>query len=74
MIENGDDISFIVSGLTKQIHSVRAKENINVVFRLIPLIHTMELKLPKIKICEMNYNSQEKLCSYYYYPERINII
>ena len=74
MIENGDDISFIVSGLTKQIHSVRAKENINVVFRLIPLIHTMELKLPKIKICEMNYNSQEKLCSYYYYPEKINII
>ena len=74
MIENRDDISFMVSGLTKQVHSVRAKEILNVVFRLIPLIHNMELTLPKIKICEMNYNSQEKLCSYYYYPEKINII
>ena len=74
MIENGDDINFIVSGLTKQVYSIKAKEILNVVFRLIPLIHNVELKLPKIKICEMSYTSQEKLCSNYYYPEKINII
>ena len=73
VIENGDDINFIVSGLTKQIHSIRGNEIMNVVFRLIPLIHNVELKLPVIKITEINYNSQEKLCSYYYYPEKIFI-
>ena len=74
IIENGEDINFIVSGMTKQIHSVKAKENLNVVFRLIPLVHNVELKLPFIKISEMSYNSQEKICSNYYYPEKINII
>ena len=74
MIENGDDINFIVSGLTRQIHSIKAKEILNVVFRLIPLVHNVELKLPKIKICEMSYTSQEKFCSNYYYPEKINIL
>ena len=74
MIENGDDINFIVSGLTKQVYSIKAKEILNVVFKLIPLIHNVELKLPKIKICEMSYTSQEKFCSNYYYPEKINII
>ena len=74
MIENGDDINFIVSGLTKQVYSIKAKEILNFAFRLIPLIHNVELKLPKIKICEMSYTSQEKLCSNYYYPEKINII
>ena len=74
MIENGDDVNFIVSGMTKKIHSIKSKEILNVVFRLIPLIHNIELKLPKIKICEMNYTSQEKYCSNYYYPEKINII
>ena len=74
MIENGDDINFIVSGMTRQIHSLKSKEIMNFAFRLIPLIHNIELKLPKIKICEMNYTSQEKFCSNYYYPEKINII
>ena len=74
MIENGDDINFIVSGLTKQIHSIEAKEILNVVFKLIPLVHNVELKLPKIKITEMSYNSQEKMCSNYFYPEKINIL
>ena len=74
MIENGDDINFIVSGLTKQLHSIEAKEILNVVFKLIPLVHNVELKLPKIKISELSYNSQEKLCSNYYYPEKINIL
>ena len=74
MIENGEDINFIVSGLTKQIYSIEAKDIINVVFRLIPLVHNVELKLPKIKICEMSYNSQEKICSNYYYPEKISIL
>ena len=74
MIENGDDINFIVSGLTKQIHSIEAKEILNVVFKLIPLVHNVELKLPKIKITEMSYNSQEKMCSNYFYPEKINVL
>ena len=74
VIENGDDINFIVSGLTKQVHSIRANEIIDVVFKLIPLIHNVELKLPIIKITEMNYNSQERICSNYYYPEKIFII
>lgn len=73
MIENGEDINFIVSGSTKQVLSIKAKEIMNVAFRLIPLIHNVELKLPKLKISEMNYNSQEKLWSNYYFPEKINI-
>ena len=73
MIENGEDINFIVSGLTKQIHSIKAKEILNVVFRLIPLVHNVEFKLPKIKIYEMSYTSQEKFCSNYY-PDKINIL
>jgi hypothetical protein len=73
IIENGNDVNFIMSGLTKQIYSIKSKDILNVVFRLIPLVHNIELKLPKIKICEMGYNSQEKLCSIYFYPEIINI-
>ena len=73
IIENGNDVNFIVSGLTKQIYSIKSRDILNVVFRLIPLVHNIELKLPKIKICEMGYYSPEKLCSIYYYPEIVNI-
>lgn len=73
IIENGNDVNFIMSGLTKQIYSIKSKDILNVVFRLIPLVHNTELKLPKIKICEMGYYSQEKLCSIYFYPEIINV-
>ena len=73
IIENGNDANFIMSGLTKQIYSIKSKDILNVVFRLIPLNHNIELKLPKIKICEMEYYSQEKLCSIYFCPEIINI-
>ena len=73
IIENGNDANFIMSGLTKQIYSIKSKDILNIVFRLIPLAHNIELKLPKIKICEMGFYSQEKLCSIYFYPEIINI-
>ena len=69
IIENGNDTNFIMSGLTKQIYSIKSKDFLNIVFRLIPLAHNIELKLPKIKICEIGFYSQEKLSSIYFYPE-----
>ena len=73
-IENGNDINFIVTGFTKQVLNIKSKEIMNVIFRLIPLIHNVELKLPTLKISEIDYNTQEKICSNYYCPEKINII
>ena len=74
IIENGQEINFIVSGVTKQVHNIKANEIINVIFRLIPLIRNQELKLPVIKICEMNFDSSEKICSNYYFLDKIYII
>ena len=74
MIENGEDINFIVSGSTKQVLSIKAKEIMNVAFRLIPLIRKQELKLPTIKIYEMNFDSADKICSNYYFLDKIYVI
>ena len=74
IIENGEEVNFIVSGMTKQVHNIKANDNINVIFRLIPLIRNEELKLPTVKICEYNYDSLEKLCSDYFFLDKIYII
>ena len=74
IIENGKEVNFIVSGMTKQVHNIKAKENINVIFRLIPLMRNEELKLPVVKICEHNCDSLEKICSNYFFLDKIYII
>ena len=74
IIENGQEINFIVSGVTKQVHNIKANEMVNLIFRLIPLIRNEELKLPVIKICEMNFDSIEKICSNYYFLDKIYIV
>ena len=74
LIENGKEVDFIVSGVTKQVHSIKAKEIVNLIFRLIPLIRNEELKLPTIKISEMNLDSTEKICSNYYFLDKQYII
>lgn len=73
-IETGDQINFLVSGAIKQIHSIQAKGIINITFRLIPLIHNIELQLPAIKIKDMNQNPEEGIYSNYFYPEKLKII
>ena len=73
IIENGQEINFIVSGVTKQVHNIKANEIMNIIFRLIPLIRNQELKLPVIKISEMNFDSSEKICSNYYFLDKIYI-
>ena len=74
IIENGKELDFIVSGVTKQVHDIKANEIINVIFRLIPLIRKQELKLPTIKIYEMNFDSADKICSNYYFLDKIYVI
>ena len=74
IIENGKEVNFIVSGVTKQVHNIKANENVNLIFRLIPIIRNEELKLPTIKICEMSFDSIEKICSNYYFLDKIYII
>ena len=74
IIESGKEIEFIVSGVTKQVHDIKANEIKNLIFRLIPLIRNEELKLPTIKIMEMNFDSFEKICSYYYFLDKIYTI
>ena len=73
IIENGQDVNFMVSGVTKQVHNIQANEIVNIIFRLIPLIRNQELKLPVIKIREMNLDSTDKICSNYYFLDKIFI-
>ena len=73
IIENGQEVNFIVSGVTKQVHHIQANEIVNIIFRLIPLLRNQELKLPVIKICEMNLDTQEKISSNYYFLDKIYI-
>ena len=74
IIENGEEVNFIVSGMTKQVHNINANDNLDVIFRLIPLIKNEELKLPTVKICEHNSDTLEKICSYYFFLDKIYII
>ena len=73
IIENGQEVNFIVSGVTKQVHHIQANEIVNIIFRLIPLLRNQELKLPVVKICEMNLDTQEKISSNYYFLDKIYI-
>ena len=75
-IENGNEINCMISGKVKQSKNIRAEESINFVYKLIPLQYG-ELKLPSLKIWEMslNINSKDKkICSHYYFPQKIKVI
>ena len=73
-IETGEEIHFMISGKIKQSKNIKARETITFLYKLIPL-QTGELKLPSLKIWEINLNNlQEKLCSNYFCPQKITII
>ena len=75
-IENGNEINCMISGKVKQSKNIRAEECINFIYKIIPL-QNGELKLPSLKIWEMNLNinsKEKKICSHYYFPQKIKII
>jgi hypothetical protein len=73
-IETGNEINFIISGKIKQSKSIKSKETINFIYKLIPL-QTGELKLPSLKIWEININNlQERLYSNYYFHQKIKVL
>ena len=75
-IESGDEINCMISGKIKQSKNIRAEESTKFVYKLIPL-HFGELKLPSLKIWEMNLNTNskdKKICSHYYFPQKIKVI
>ena len=73
-IETGDEINFIISGKIKQSKYINSNETIKFVYKLIPL-QSGELKLPSLKIWEININNlQERLYSNYYFPQKITVI
>ena len=71
-MENGDEINFIISGKTKQTKIIKSQETINFMYKLIPL-QRGELKLPSLKIWEIS-NNQDRICSNFYFPQKITII
>ena len=74
LIETGDEIHFIISGKIKQSKNIKSKETIKFFYKLIPL-QAGELKLPSLKIWEINLNNlQDILCSNYYFPQKITLI
>ena len=74
LIETGDEINFIISGKIKQSKTIKSKETIKFIYKLIPL-QRGELKLPSLKIWEIDINNiQEKICSNYYFPQKITVI
>ena len=73
-IEKGNEINFMISGKIKQSKDIRGGENIHFRYILIPLKFG-ELKLPSLKIWEMSLNTKDKkLCSHYYFPQKIKVI
>lgn len=73
-IETGNEINFLISGKIKQSKSIKSKETINFIYKLIPL-QTGELKLPSLKIWEININNlQDRLYSNYYFHQKIKVL
>ena len=72
-IETGDEINFIISGKVKQTKNIKSNETVKFIYKLIPL-QNGELKLPTLKIWEININTQDRLCSHYYFPQKITVI
>ena len=73
-IETGDEINFMISGKIRQSKNIKAKETIKFIYKLIPL-QNGELKLPSLKIWEININNaQDRICSNFYFPQKIAII
>ena len=75
-IESGDEINCMISGKVKQYKNIRAEESAKFVYKLIPLQYG-EMKLPSLKIWEMNFNANakdKKICSHYYFPQKIKVI
>ena len=73
-IETGNEINFIISGKIKQSKVIKSKESINFIYKLIPL-QSGELKLPSLKIWEININNlQDRLYSNYYFHPKIKVL
>ena len=74
-IETGDEINFIISGKVKQSKMIKSDETVKFIYKLIPL-QSGELKLPSLKIWEINVNNniQDRICSHYYFPQKIKVI
>ena len=73
-IETGNEINFIISGKIKQSKVIKSKESINFIYKLIPL-QAGELKLPSLKIWEININNlQDRLYSNYYFHPKIKVL
>ena len=75
-IESGNEINCMISGKVKQYKNIRAEESAKFVYKLIPLQYG-EMKLPSLKIWEMNFNTNskdKKICSHYYFPQKIKVI
>ena len=74
-IENGNEINCMISGKIRQSKNIRAEEAINFMYKLIPL-QFGELKLPSLKIWEISSISgkDKKICSHYYFPQKIKVI
>ena len=73
LIETGEEMNFIVSGQVKQTINIIQGGEFSTKYRLIPF-RNGELKLPSIKIWEINRMNQEKILSNYYFPNKIIII
>ena len=73
LIEMGEEINFMLSGQGKQMTNLRQSGEFSKKYRLIPLKNG-ELKLPSIKIWEINSLNQAKILSNYYFPDQIVVI
>ena len=54
---------------------IKSDETVKFIYKLIPL-QSGELKLPSLKIWEINVNNniQDRICSHYYFPQKIKVI
>ena len=74
LLETGDEINFIISGKIKQSKTIKSNEIIKFIYKLIPL-QRGELKLPSLKIWEIDINKiPDKICSNYYFPQKIIVV
>ena len=69
LIENNDDNSYIISGLTKHILNLKNGEMKKIFIKLI-ILQKGEIKLPTVIIKEINFNGNKSL-SNYFCPEKI---
>ena len=77
MVDKITSLNYFMSGINKRIFYLKGNEEIEINLKLI-FIEKGNIKLPPFKIVEFNFNSdgtkhEDKLYSYYYYPDYLNI-